>query len=86
MSLKNARNEAKRLMLSGSTEVASGVPLVSYRDVVDQCLQVKAVELRPTTMRDYQRILKRFEFSGTVDDIRPFCRAGSERLDTTAHK
>ncbi len=72
MSLKQARSEAKRLLFSGQAEAASSVPAIRYPDAVERYLDIKREELRASTIRDYERILRRFTFSTTVDEIRPF--------------
>lgn len=72
MSLKQARNEAKRFLFTGGDAVAPGVAAIDYRGAVDRFLNVKREELRASTIRDYERILRRFAFTTSVDAIRPY--------------
>jgi integrase len=72
VSLKKARDEARRVLYEPATYAQTAVLPATYQEAVDRYLTVKAVELRPSTLRDYKRLLSRFDFPLTIDEIRPY--------------
>ena len=71
ISLKQARDRAKRLLYEPAVSVEDEHVTVAYSEAVDRFLDAKEQELRASTLRDYKRILKRFSFARAVNEIRP---------------
>lgn len=87
MTLKEARAEAKRVLFDKTAAGREQELEVTYQEAVDRYLRMKEPELRANTLRDYTRLLGRFDFPNAVKDIKPHQVADAlDRFDRQTDK
>ena len=72
LTLKQARDEAKRRLYGGLRTEERSLIEIGYAEAVDRYLKVKETEVRTRTLDNYAHLLRQLTFTSAVRDIRAY--------------